>query len=490
MGRSSNSSHYQLSANKLISRIHVRAQYIPTPDGHGKVTITCNGWNGMKVHCHGRSWDLGKGDSFTSETETADIMVDVHEARVFVAWPVRRERLDSEETESVDWSQSPPIRRGLLPRSGSSPIKQGQRLASPESPTPAMGSSRRLSNLFSSPRKDAEPVQVYEDSDAAEDHVAAAAGVGESFMTEIGPNVDLRESMSSQLSDPSDDDADPDEENDPIIHSFGPFGANIADRMARVTAGTPEPELERLSEEEEGSLPQSPSPVKRAAPSAIERPTSPAKQEPRLSSAAPAVSSEPEPFVNHVINQLAFSRLSSTPLSVILNNLPSELKTDLSRATLHAGLIATPCIGEIRREGKDAAGKPLESEFYYIPEQDDDEGRRAAVEGLRKPSLRSCRRVHKVSSSRLLLLWWSESGGCVKIDLSKIGRTMVGWNVVCECVLTGDSNTTGRSRELHRCTCICSLLHQSDILCLGRKLCHLAVHVYINVVGACSEGSS
>ena len=58
----------------------------------------------------------------------------------------------------------------------------------------------------------------------------------------------------------------------------------------------------------------------------------------------------------------------------------------------------TQCIGEVCREGKDAAGKPLESEYYYIPDMDLDEGRRdAVVDGLRKPGLRACRKQHKVS---------------------------------------------------------------------------------------------
>ena len=52
MGRSSNSSHYQLSTNKLISRIHVRAIYIPAdPPASAKVKVDCMGWNGVKVHC-------------------------------------------------------------------------------------------------------------------------------------------------------------------------------------------------------------------------------------------------------------------------------------------------------------------------------------------------------------------------------------------------------------------------------------------------------
>ncbi|EHL00453.1 putative protein PLM2 [Glarea lozoyensis 74030] len=97
---------------------------------------------------------------------------------------------------------------------------------------------------------------------------------------------------------------------------------------------------------------------------------------------------EAVPIVNHVVNQLAFSRLSSTPLSVIMTHLPADLKggspsdpenRGLTKQELCRMLNAAPCIGEIRREGKDAAGKALESEYYYIPDADTDETRRAAV---------------------------------------------------------------------------------------------------------------
>ncbi|KAK2672444.1 hypothetical protein RAB80_012523 [Fusarium oxysporum f. sp. vasinfectum] len=77
-------------------------------------------------------------------------------------------------------------------------------------------------------------------------------------------------------------------------------------------------------------------------------------------------------------------------------HLPSEEKRDISKDDLRDVIESTPCIGIIKRQGKDAAGKPLESEYYYVPEEDDDQQRRAAVvDGLRKPSLRACRKQHK-----------------------------------------------------------------------------------------------
>lgn len=69
-------------------------------------------------------------------------------------------------------------------------------------------------------------------------------------------------------------------------------------------------------------------------------------------------------------------------------------------------LDATGCIGEVEREGKDAAGKRLESEYYYIPDLDEDVKRRdAVVDGLGKPGLRACRKQHKVCSFHSALAW-------------------------------------------------------------------------------------
>ncbi|OBT50564.1 hypothetical protein VE04_09115 [Pseudogymnoascus sp. 24MN13] len=383
MGRSSNSSQYQLSANKLISRIHVKARFIAatSPLGTSKVEIICNGWNGMKVHCHGRSWDLAKGDSFTSETESAEIMLDVQDARVFVARP-RRRQAASETTSAWDELDSP-RRQGALVGLGvampSSPLRMGQRLVSPVSPTPAgNAASGNLPNIFSQSHSTNATVEVYEDASSdVEPEVKLQSS------QEFEPFADLSASQSSELSEASEE--DPDEENDPIVHSFGPFGANISSRMAAFTAGET-PQLESGRASQASSAASSPSPEKRSESESTNN-------------------AEPKPFVNHVVNQLAFSRLSSTPLSVILNNLPSDLRgisdshpenKGLTKEELHRALTATTCIGEIHREGKDAAGKQLESEYYYIPDEDVDESRRAAVvDGLRKPSLRNCRKSHK-----------------------------------------------------------------------------------------------
>lgn len=445
MGRSSNSSQFQLSANRLVSRVHLTARYVAAanPLQANRLEILCTGWNGLKLHCQGRTWELFKGDSFTSETEGTDVLVDVLDARVMIQWPKRRVALADTAANLSDssWDDSPPRSRHAQANSllQSSPLRRTTRIASPESPTPAgtsghLTSSQRLQGLLptgSRERAAAEEqvsIEIYEDEpELPEPRSEAVVDAGVSMQTEA------TNSFSSDLSDPEDDEHDPDEENDPIVHSFGPFGADISGRLASITTKSPKvsrlaaaPRLrpgsnasassgETLSSIGESlqapSLPGSPI-KKRSVPPmktfrAGEIPCSPTPKvkhetEDAAGDALPSVEELDPSIVNHVINQLAFSRLSSTPLSTIMQNLPAEAKTDpgLTPNLLRTAIEATPCVGIIRRQGKDAAGKALESEYYYVPEHDGDEQRRAAVvDGLRKPSLRNCRKQHKVIPS-------------------------------------------------------------------------------------------
>lgn len=100
--------------------------------------------------------------------------------------------------------------------------------------------------------------------------------------------------------------------------------------------------------------------------------------------------------LQHVLaNHLAFANIQQTPLYQ-LQQVNSKINT-LSRAELRALLKAESCIGVIYREGKDAAGKPLDEEYYYDVENDPDTERRNLVTALKggRSGLRSCRRTHK-----------------------------------------------------------------------------------------------
>ncbi|PNP43144.1 hypothetical protein TGAMA5MH_05077 [Trichoderma gamsii] len=429
MGRSSNSSHFQLSANRLISRVHVKARYLQgaTPLEANKIEITCNGWNGLTLHCQGRTWELLKGDSFSSETEGTEIMVDVHDARVLIQWPKRSSSaVDANGLLSdASWEDSPPrsqTRASAMLQA--SPLRRAAaRIQSPDSPTPA---PRRRSVVAADEESG---IQIYEDdeenlpdSDGHED-----PDVGVSMRTEVTA------SFSSDFEpDEDDDESDPDEENDPIIHSFGPYGANISSRMEsistkspRVTSlkralkkGSTETLVPRKSTRDLDSTEASPRKRAKKEDSREQTPTPhgrPVKKEESEEEEVkkeeedeeedeeeeeekpPKILSEADAAIsNHVVNQLAYSRLSSTPLSTIMHNLPAEQTRDLTRDALRVLIETTACIGIIERQGKDAAGKALESEYYYVPEADTDAQRRAAVvDGLRKPSLRACRKQHK-----------------------------------------------------------------------------------------------
>lgn len=97
---------------------------------------------------------------------------------------------------------------------------------------------------------------------------------------------------------------------------------------------------------------------------------------------------------NILINHLAFSRLSSTPASFL--NTISAAVAKLDIAQLRSVLHSVECIGVIYREGKDAAGKMLEEEYYYVPEKDFDMERTLLVALIKgHGGLRACRKTHK-----------------------------------------------------------------------------------------------
>jgi len=192
------------------------------------------------------------------------------------------------------------------------------------------------------------------------------------------------------------------EENDPIVHSFGPFGSNILSR------------LNSFSTSGERKSPTGPTRHRRR--SLKSAPLSPQHVSTTSTNGAKLKRRE-SPIKNHVINQLAFSRVHAVPLSTIHGNLPAELKaaSTVSNSTpekdqngevpltdeeLKHILESIPCVGEIAREGKDAAGKVLENEYYYVPEMDDNAMRRDAVmSGMGGTGLRAVRKNHKVCVS-------------------------------------------------------------------------------------------
>jgi len=396
MGRSSNSSDYQLSANRHISRVHVRASYHAADPSYptGMVEVECLGWNGAKVHCRGEIVELAKGKTFVCDKPMTQIIVDVQDTRVMLVWP----KDDGREPPSIGsrspWAiESPSKRRPTsAPQIASSPPPfLPPAPQSPLSPTPAGNLGATFASTFRADQGDDGPVQVYEDHSSDEEarqdpspKPAAALRPVQAFASKSADDL-LKVSRSTNASD-VEDFSEHDEENDPIVHSFGPFGDNILDRFQSFQPSSPERKRKPLqsSTNSPGRTP-------------------------------PGSKINPSPIKNHVINQLAYSRIHSLPLSTIHTNLPAELRCAMTKseeAETPKGLTSSdlkgildgiPCVGEISREGRDAAGKLLESEFYYVPEMDTDEMRRETVtQSLGKTSIRAARKQHKVR--RLLLL--------------------------------------------------------------------------------------
>lgn len=100
--------------------------------------------------------------------------------------------------------------------------------------------------------------------------------------------------------------------------------------------------------------------------------------------------------LQHVLaNHLAFASVLQTPLYQLQD--ANSTITTLSREELRALLAKEHCIGVIHRQGKDAAGKPLDEEYFYDVENDSDLERRNLVFAFKggRSGLRSCRKVHK-----------------------------------------------------------------------------------------------
>lgn len=420
MGRSSASCHHQLSTSRLISRVHVKATYKPSsnPFDRDRVEILCMGWNGIRVSCQGKTYDLGKGKTFTSEIRDADIMIDVQDARVLVQWP-RRDRRDSDSSESDPvWDESSPHRNSPSTRRLGSPLRDRHPLISPVSPSPAGRPVLPSSSAQLTPSRSHNPIVVYEDQQSptrGNDTQGSTSTSTQPFQASMESQTHSRPSSSAlqALCQQSDDEfSDHDEENDPIVHSFGPYGANLLPWMASIKT---EDSPLRVPRTRAGATSSTGTP---APPTEFNQPSDSVSKTGESKEDADAPKKEEderqsiiERIQNHAINQLAFSRLSSTPLSTIVNNLPAELWKNESnpaarftKAEIQSLLEQVKCIGEVRRQGKDAAGKPLESEFYYIADHDEDEMRRqAVVNDLRKPGLRNCRKQHKVSSPFFIL---------------------------------------------------------------------------------------
>lgn len=94
-------------------------------------------------------------------------------------------------------------------------------------------------------------------------------------------------------------------------------------------------------------------------------------------------------------NHLAFANIQQTPLYQL--GQANKKTQQLTKDELLALLQSCKCIGVIYRQGTDASGKPLDPEFFYDIDNDEDADRRQLVESLKggRSGIRSCRKTHK-----------------------------------------------------------------------------------------------
>lgn len=368
------------------------------------------GWNGVKIHCQGHAWELPKGYIFTSETENAEIMLDVQDSRVVLAWPTRTRRARSDSTSTISTptrtrvTRSPSVGwvddndENVDPRGNNGCT--GRRLFNISTEKRSRSSSRRglgNSSMFrSDPQMTDTFLEIYEDEPVADfndpetlvtlerEEISHAA-----MKMLLAPSDDTDDDEINQLllEDQGDEGNDEEEDDD-----GDEDGEKEKDDTGAVTLNfDPEPILPPMAVfSTAGPLCTPGTPPTSCTACA----TSPPIPSSRSASISP---NKDTTFRNHIANQLAFSRLSSTPLSILFSNIPPFLRVSITMERLVQTLGSIDFIGEIKRQGKDAAGKPLETEYYYIPDNDTDIGRRAAVvEGMGRVGLRSCRKSHKV----------------------------------------------------------------------------------------------
>lgn len=400
LGRSSKSSHVGLSANRLISRVHIRAKYTHTKEGKPKVEVTCTGWNGVTIHCQGQAWELQKGDVFNSETEHAEIMLDIQDSRVLLAWP------GAPPPQQENQLAPEPNARARVERSRSpSPGRWADENADPRVPT------RRLTPVSPTPVRRASAA-------VASGNAAALANqsMSETFLEIYEDDEEERDVNASKFTDAhSEDEQEQEEEGEeeepelpppPILNSAAIFSFTEDDdsclppfKDSGFESDMVLPPMARFSTAD--SLRSTPSSRYNRGSSLARNlyeassPIVPFRRSTISQTRSPSISpTKANTIQNHLTNQLAFSRIATVPLSDLLRNLPADLARTVTKEKLCKVLEKIECIGEVKRHGKDAAGKPLESEFYYVLEKDQDEGRKLAVSGRR--GVRNCRKTHKV----------------------------------------------------------------------------------------------
>ncbi|KAK6512979.1 hypothetical protein TWF506_009141 [Arthrobotrys conoides] len=433
-GRSVNKCTYLMSKSHTVSRVHFKVTYLSFAL-RKSVEVHCVGYNGGKVHCRGDTWELRYGDIFWSESGD-DIMIETDNTRVVIRWPSD----DLQATTPVspvinpvvipsntfpypaeyDLSIETKARNGRpfptegveffgkfthepvpkinipKPRNGSIDINALTEPAplrlsrepwnnNPDSPCPQPKRQRLMpvSPLpFAILSTSQSNFTLYEDEDD-EDEDVVFAPISPVEDEEEDHGFVLRESEKPEALNTEveldDDEEDEEEEEEEAVNNNeeeedadynDEDSENVNESVAHATPTKHTAKSQKAAYKLKHKLDES----------VAQDPLTPKS---KIS------------LMKHLSNQIAFSRLASTPLSNLIKSLPPGVREKVSVEFVQALLTSVPCIGEIKREGKDASGKLLEPEYYYISDMDFDLDRKSIVCSLNKPSLRSCRKTHK-----------------------------------------------------------------------------------------------
>lgn len=374
IGRSSKSCQVSLSKSKLISRVHLKTRF---DSDSNMVIVECLGWNGVTVvvptytaeqleeldlsrgypTAEGQSdYEIVKGQTIHVEY-VPGITLDIRGERALIE--VVDDDVNDETEDEVHEVENP-------------------------------GGGNHDNNISSSPVAklvSASDMNTADQASKENTNPASFNANAQEVEIEAEPNPEVAPAPAPEPEQVQEKAAEEPERNDEDIHQD-----------------------EKESELEKAIIPSKEQPDEKT-PELVKRPLEevdvnhqqPITKKPKTAEPTPDPEGEEDveekPIkdldqIKHIVaNHLAFSRLASTPVSIVQKS--NSMLGKLSKNQLRDIMQNIKCVGIIPRAGKDAAGKLLEEEYYYAPEQDDDDHRKMMVQQTRGGGLRSCRKKHK-----------------------------------------------------------------------------------------------
>ncbi|KAG5417517.1 TOS4 [Candida metapsilosis] len=422
IGRSSQTCQYNLNAkDSYISRTHVKINYTPQ-----QVTINCIGSNGLGVvipktcyvyakpenkneytvveHSHGSplstnalkgdfesiklavdysQFYIHKGESVSLPRQFENVLLEISKSMVLLNPKDVEEPLTDSDDELTDDEELVLIKNDHVKQdSDVTPLNKIFSSSEPQTP-----SKPKNDSMMSSPKRGEEEEDDMDHSMLDDDDYQTPSKLHSIKLRQPQPNKSVQFNMYSNNDEPSPHKRSLSNPSKMVL-------SDITNTPRRASSAEPhiekQPSMKQHKQTKHVKHEHSEShqPMMKKRKKAIVRQQTPEVDDSALS--LPNLSD----IENILVNHLAFSRLSSTPASFL--NTISAATSKLSLLQIRSILHNLKCIGIIYRQGTDAAGKPLEEEYYYMPEQDDDQGRQNLVSNIKgHGGLRSCRRTHK-----------------------------------------------------------------------------------------------